>query len=185
MNIPNSLTLARIALMPVLIMCFERDPNLPNMIATVIVLIAALTDLVDGYIARHWNQKSILGAVLDPIADKLVVLISSLLVLMRYQDTLMLWLIMLLLSREFIVAGLREAAACQQNTQAIPVNIIGKVKTCLQMTAIIIFMLYYSAMPQWVLILGWMTLVSACVLSLLSMVQYGSHFLRTLQLGDI
>lgn len=180
MNIPNMLTLARIALMPVLVLCFEQDPEKSNFYAASIMVFAAITDFIDGYIARAWNQKTLVGAVLDPIADKVVILIGMVLLVTRYQSPWILGLILIMLSREFIVSGLRESAASQPNKQAIPVNQIGKVKTCAQMIAMIALMLFYPVLPEWVFILGMVALVTATVFSLISLCQYSIVFVKTL-----
>lgn len=180
MNIPNILTLMRIALMPLLVVVFEQDATQANYYASVIMFIAAFTDFIDGYIARAWNQKTRIGAVLDPIADKVVLLIGMTLILTRYNSIVILALVLIMLTREFIVSGLRESAAGQSNHQAIPVSQIGKLKTCIQMVAMICLMVFYPGLPHWVLIMGMLTLMLATILSLISLYQYSILFLKTL-----
>jgi len=141
MNLPNLLASARIALAPLMfIVLVNRDLLLFEGIhsswldyfAALIFVIASATDFFDGYIARNWNQKTQLGAILDPLADKMLTLAAFLgLMMMGRADP---WAIYLILTREFFITGLRVAAIGEGKD--IAASMAGKVKTVLQMIAI-------------------------------------------------
>jgi len=141
MNLPNLLASARIALAPLMfIVLVNRDLSLFEGIhsswldyfAALIFVIASATDFFDGYIARNWNQKTQLGAILDPLADKMLTLAAFLgLMMMGRADP---WAIYLILTREFFITGLRVAAIGEGKD--IAASMAGKVKTVLQMIAI-------------------------------------------------
>ena len=141
MNLPNLLASARIALAPLMfIVLVNRDLSFFEGIhsswldyfAALIFVIASATDFFDGYIARHWNQKTQLGAILDPLADKMLTLAAFLgLMMMGRADP---WAIYLILTREFFITGLRVAAIGEGKD--IAASMAGKVKTVLQMIAI-------------------------------------------------
>lgn len=134
-TIPNLLTYARIALVPVLVMTFFVSGDMARWIAVGIFIVASVTDFVDGYIARAWQQQSGLGTMLDPIADKL--LVAAALLLLAANETIAgvsLFAAVIILSREILVSGLREYLATLQ--VSVPVTQLAKWKTALQMTAI-------------------------------------------------
>jgi len=141
MNLPNMLASMRIGLAPLMfIILVNRD--LPifegihaswlDYFAALIFVIASATDFFDGYIARHWNQKTQLGAILDPLADKMLTLAAFLGLMMM--DRANAWAIYLILTREFFITGLRVAAMGEGKN--IAASMAGKVKTVLQMIAI-------------------------------------------------
>ncbi len=141
MNLPNLLASTRIALAPLMLIvlinrdlsCFEGiHSSWLDFFAALIFVIASATDFFDGYIARHWNQKTQLGAILDPLADKMLTLAAFLgLMMMGRADP---WAIYLILTREFFITGLRVAAIGEGKD--IAASMAGKVKTVLQMIAI-------------------------------------------------
>ncbi len=134
-NLPNQLTYARIALVPVLVATFFISGDIGRWIAVGIFVVASVTDFIDGYIARAWQQQSSLGAMLDPIADKL--LVAAALLLLAADETIAgisLFAAVIILSREILVSGLREYLA--QLQVSVPVTQLAKWKTALQMTAI-------------------------------------------------
>ncbi|MEE2770366.1 MAG: CDP-diacylglycerol--glycerol-3-phosphate 3-phosphatidyltransferase [Pseudomonadota bacterium] len=172
MTIPNILTLIRILLMPLFVYVFSTSINQSNYIATCIIIIACMTDFFDGWIARWLNQKSILGMIFDPIADKLMLTVVLILLIKRYPDITIVWLSILLLAREFIVAGIREALAIITKKGSLPVSLFGKIKTTLQMIAIIILVVYYSEMPNIIYQTGFYMLCIATFMSMYSMITY-------------
>lgn len=172
MNVPNYLTLLRIILMPILVYFFSIKPSEPNNFATCIVIIACLTDFLDGWIARRFDQKSVLGMIFDPIADKLMLSVVLILLTKRYTSFALPIITMLLLSREFIVAGIREALAILTRKATLPVSILGKIKTTLQMISIIILVVYNTTMPIFVYEVGFYMLCFATLLSMYSMFTY-------------
>ncbi|WP_041961699.1 CDP-diacylglycerol--glycerol-3-phosphate 3-phosphatidyltransferase [Sulfurospirillum cavolei] len=141
MNLPNLLASTRIALAPLMfILLVNRDLALfeglhvswLDYFAALIFVIASATDFFDGYIARNWNQKTQLGAILDPLADKMLTLAAFLGLMMI--DRANAWAIYLILTREFFITGLRVAAIGEGKN--IAASMAGKVKTVLQMIAI-------------------------------------------------
>jgi CDP-diacylglycerol--glycerol-3-phosphate 3-phosphatidyltransferase len=128
LNLPNFLTLVRILLVPVLVVALlDETPN-GDTIAAIVFAIAALTDGLDGYIARSRESVTTFGKVMDPIADKL--LIAAALISLVSLDRVAAWVAMVIIAREFAVSGLRIAAG--QQGVVIPASLLGKAKTILQ-----------------------------------------------------
>jgi len=131
MNLPNLLTLLRIFFVPVLVTALVGEAR-REMLALAIFLAAALTDLLDGYLARRWKQITTVGTLLDPIADKL--LISAALISLVQVHAISGWMAILIIGREFAISGLRSIAAAEGYT--IAANEIGKTKMVFQVVAI-------------------------------------------------
>jgi cardiolipin synthase len=139
-NIPNLLTYARIVAVPIIVLCFFVEGRLASSdfarwTALILFAVASITDYLDGYLARIWNQTSNIGRMLDPIADKL--LVASVLLLMAADGTIAgwsIWAAIVILCREILVSGLREYLAALK--VAVPVTRIAKWKTTIQMVAI-------------------------------------------------
>lgn len=138
LNTPNKLTIARMIITPVFLAVLLWE-SLPHrfLFATIIYLIAAITDAIDGKLARKNNQITNFGKLLDPIADK--VLTTSALLAFLVMDLCNIWIVMIVLTREFAVASIRMIAAA--NGVVIPANFWGKLKTVSQMTFTIVIML--------------------------------------------
>jgi CDP-diacylglycerol---glycerol-3-phosphate 3-phosphatidyltransferase len=140
-NLPNFLAFLRVALAPLMLWLITDRAN-PlfagihsswlDYFAALIFVLASVTDFFDGYIARSWNQKTILGAILDPLADKMLTLAAFLGLMLI--DRANIWAIYLILTREFFITGLRVMAAGQNLSVA--ASMAGKVKTVSQMIAI-------------------------------------------------
>lgn len=130
MNLPNVITLIRLAVVPALVYYLEVKGG--NGIALILFLAASLTDWVDGYLARKLNQTTALGALLDPLVDK--VLVTAALLGLVAQDLVPAWSVTLVLTREFLITGLRTAAMSANILLA--ASWTGKTKTVVQMTAI-------------------------------------------------
>ena len=142
MNLPNKLTVMRILLVPILVIISMIDfPvelwNIPlgYILADIIFIIAAITDKIDGYLARKNNQVTTFGKFLDPIADKILV-VSALIILVG-RGTIPAWIPIIIVFREFLVSGYRLIAS-RQNGKVIAANKWGKLKTVTQMIAIIL-----------------------------------------------
>ncbi|NML74133.1 CDP-diacylglycerol--glycerol-3-phosphate 3-phosphatidyltransferase [Rhizobium sp. S-51] len=139
-NIPNLLTYARIVAVPLIVVCFFIEGKLESSdfarwTGLWLFIIASITDYLDGYLARIWNQTSNIGKMLDPIADKL--LVASVLLLMAADGTIAgwsLWAAITILCREILVSGLREYLAALK--VPVPVTRIAKWKTTAQMFAL-------------------------------------------------
>src|SRR5687768_10010036 len=134
MNLPNAITIARIFLVPfvVVVLLTTRFPHWEFWGVT-LFLVAALTDLLDGYVARRRKQVTTLGRLLDPIADKL--LISSALISLVQLQLAPAWMVVIIIGREFAVSGLRNIAASEGFT--IEASPLGKGKMVLQVAAVI------------------------------------------------
>ena len=130
MNLPNQITLVRVILVPVfvVIMLMGTIPN-NDVIACVIFCVACASDFVDGYLARKWNLVTNFGKFADPLADKL--LVSAALICLVDLGRLPSWVVIIIISREFIISGLRLIAV--DNGIVIAANYWGKVKTVVQM----------------------------------------------------
>lgn len=135
-SIPNLLTYGRILCVPLIVLCLKIDnSDFGRWIAVWIFAIASITDFLDGYLARIWNQTSNIGRMLDPIADKL--LVASILLLLAEDRTIggwSLWAAIIILCREILVSGLREYLAALK--VSVPVTRIAKWKTTTQLVAI-------------------------------------------------
>ncbi len=136
-NLANRLTLLRIILIPVFVVFLLSQLSWGDWAAVVVFVIAALTDSVDGYVARKHNQITVFGQFLDPLADKL--LISAALITLVGQGRLSAWLAMIIITREFAVSGLRLYA--WSNGKVIAASSLGKFKTVSQVIAIIFWIL--------------------------------------------
>lgn len=141
MNLPNTLTLLRIFFVPVLVSALVQGPRQVQMfgisaasdhIALVVFLAAALTDLLDGYLARKWHQITTVGTLLDPIADKL--LVSAALISLVQIQIVPGWMAVLVIGREFAISGLRSIAAAEG--YVIKASDLGKTKLVTQVIAI-------------------------------------------------
>jgi len=141
LNLPNALALFRIALAPLMLWFFiDREntifsswhPTWLDYFAGLIFVIASVTDFFDGFIARSWNQMTKLGAILDPLADKMLVLAGF--IGLMVIDRASAWAVFIILSREFFITGLRVVAADEGKNVAS--TMAGKIKTVVQMIAI-------------------------------------------------
>ena len=139
MNLPNILTLSRIAAVPlvVILLLFESKQNC--FWAAVIFTAASITDWLDGYLARKWGIVTILGKFLDPLADKLIVMAA--LIMLIPLDRVPAWAVFVVLARELIVSGIRSIASSEGIV--IAASDLGKYKTIFQMVAIVGLLLHY------------------------------------------
>ncbi len=124
-TIPNQITLARIAFVPLLMFLILFESDVTRFLAMILFFLAAVSDAVDGYIARSLNQTSLFGKLADPIADKL--LIAGALIAFLQLGELSAWAVLLIIAREFLVTGLRILAISEG--QAIGARFLGKAKT--------------------------------------------------------
>lgn len=140
MNLPNKITLTRIFLIPICVFLLLINSVTTNIISVLIFVLACLTDALDGYIARKNNLVTDFGKFMDPLVDKL--LIISVAIALVELKKISCWVVILIAWRELIVTGFRLIAA-KKNT-VIAANILGKIKTVLQMLMIIIIMLGFQ-----------------------------------------
>ena len=171
MNLPNILTMSRIVMIPVMVFCFYLWPaDNAHYVAAWVFMIASFTDFVDGYLARKLDQSTPLGAFLDPVADKLSVVIALALLIEHYAT---LWLTIpaiIIIGREVVISALREWMAELGKRANVAVSVVGKVKTFLQMAAITMVMGF--ADDHWMGILGMISLYVAAALTIWSMYEY-------------
>ncbi|WPX96748.1 CDP-diacylglycerol--glycerol-3-phosphate 3-phosphatidyltransferase [Candidatus Bandiella euplotis] len=138
-NIPNILTLLRILLIPVLVAVFYIESKFAHYVAVSIFIFASITDYFDGALARAWKVQSDFGKVLDPIADKL--LVAATLMMMVDKGIAPVLPTLVILCREILVSGMREHLAELKVQVSLPVSRLAKIKTAAQMAAIIILLL--------------------------------------------
>jgi CDP-diacylglycerol--glycerol-3-phosphate 3-phosphatidyltransferase len=172
MNLPNSLTLARIFLVPIVVaVLLTLEIRVWALWGASLFLAAALTDLLDGYLARRRKQVTTLGRLLDPIADKL--LISSALIALVQLKIAPAWMVAIIIGREFAVSGLRSIAA--HEGFSIDVSPLGKGKMVTQVAAVVGLILGYKY-GGWVQSTATMLLWAVVFFALVSMVQYFREF---------
>jgi CDP-diacylglycerol--glycerol-3-phosphate 3-phosphatidyltransferase len=186
MNLPNTLTITRIFFVPFLVAVLVQEKIIlhwngavitNDVIALIIFWAAAITDLLDGYLARRWRQVTTIGTLLDPIADKL--LVSAALISLVQQHVVAGWLVVLLVGREFAVSGLRSIAAVEGYT--IKASELGKAKTFWQVIAISLLMI--SIHHQWVSRWAKLSLYVVVLFSLWSAVAYFGRFWRKVDIA--
>lgn len=172
MSVPNYLTFARIALIPLFVVVFYLPGEWTFLVSTAIFGIAAATDWLDGYLARRMGVTTPLGAFLDPVADKLLVAIALVLLVERDSNMLMTIPAAIIIGREITVTALREWMAQIGKNASVAVSWLGKLKTTLQMTAIIVLLLFNPATHPYLHFVGLVCLIAAAVLTIWSMIQY-------------
>jgi len=178
MNYANFLSCLRIFLIPILVIVFFISDQSPRIILVFIFAVSCITDYLDGYIARKMNQVSLLGKFLDPVADKLLVITSTLLVLFYYNSLIIFIPICIIIVREVLVSALREWVAISNlkdsfsKGKSLEVNYIGKIKTFIQMLSIGFLLFSGSVFTIDTYVVGLYGIYLAAFLSLLSMLIY-------------
>ena len=168
MNLPNKLTIMRVILIPFFVF-FLLSPYFPaygNYIAVAIFIVASLTDMLDGKIARKYNLVTNFGKFMDPLADKL--LVCSAMICLIELDRLAAWIVIVIIAREFIISGFRLVAS--DNGVVIAASYWGKFKTTFQMLMVIVLILDIQ-MPFFPLIRTVLTYV-ALILTVVSLIDY-------------
>lgn len=175
LNVPMALTWARIAFIPLIVGIFYLpdaflSPHMKNLLACAMFAIAAVTDALDGFLARRWNMMTAKGAFLDAVADKLIVC-SAIVVLLSFERVDMI-VALIIIGREIAVTALREWMAKIHAAKFVKVNAYGKIKTILQMLAIG-FLLYFDPLFGIdIALIGTVFVYLACALTLYSMMVY-------------
>ena len=176
LNVPNLITWLRITLIPLLIAIFYLpdawlSPDGKNVAACAVFVVAALSDWLDGYLARALNQASAFGAFLDPVADKLIV--AAALVVLLQLDRVEPVVALIIIGREIAISALREWMAQLGKSKSVAVAYIGKVKTASQMVAIPLLLYHGEVLgvldAHW---LGTILIYMAAALTVVSMVHY-------------
>ncbi|WP_322520406.1 CDP-diacylglycerol--glycerol-3-phosphate 3-phosphatidyltransferase [Guyparkeria halophila] len=174
MTLPMTLTWLRIAAIPLMVVVFLFTPaEFARPAAAWIFGLASLTDFLDGYLARRWNQQSAFGAFLDPVADKLIVTVALVLLVFSDGDLPIVIATAVIIGREVFVSALREWMASRGISAAVKVSSLGKLKTTAQMFAIL-FLLYYFPLFGVidVYLIGYWLLMIAALLTFVSGAQY-------------
>lgn len=165
MNLPNKLTMFRVVLIPffVVLLLVDITPY-DNWIALVIFIVASLTDLLDGKIARKYNLVTNFGKFMDPLADKL--LVCSALICLVEMERIAAWMVIVIIAREFIISGFRLVAS--DNGVVIAASYWGKFKTTFQMVMICLMIADLEALSVVTTIVTW----AAVILTVVSLVDY-------------
>jgi len=171
-NIPTVITLSRILIIPVFILVATTDP----LLGAVIFALASVTDLLDGYLARRQKQITKLGILLDPLADKLLVI--SALIMLVDMEVVPAWIAIIIILREFLVTGLR-IVALSRNIM-IPAESGGKIKTSTQVSSILILLIDRTSIDIDLYSLGITLLSVAMLIGIVSGVRYFVLFWRRL-----
>jgi len=172
MNVPNMLTLLRLALIPVFVLLFYLPFKWTNLACAALFTLAAVTDLLDGYLARRLGQTSDFGAFLDPVADKLMVGVVLVLLVGDHPTPFLAIPAAVIIGREITVSGLREWMAGMGERTTVAVSIVGKIKTTLQMIAMILLIYRDPLGPFDTWTVGMALLYVAVILTLWSMIAY-------------
>lgn len=163
MNTPNIITLTRIALIPILVIFYYLPFSWVNIACGLVFAIACATDWLDGYLARKFDQSTALGAFLDPVADKLIVAVALVLLCVSNTNPWLTIPAIVIICREIVISALREWMAELGKRSNVAVSYVGKVKTAMQMLAILILL---SVEPE--NIWSWAGMVALYVAALLT-----------------
>ena len=164
MNLPNKLTLLRMAMIPLFVIFMMVQAPFGRYVALAIFVAASLTDTADGYIARKYNLVTDFGKFMDPLADKL--LVCSAMICLVHTNEIPFWIVIIIIAREFIISGFRLVAA--DNGIVIAASMWGKVKTVFQMVMVIVILLN---VPSWT-ILEQILIYASLALTIVSLVDY-------------
>ena len=180
MNLPNKLTIVRVCLIPFFVaaLLFDHGNNYTmRIVANVLFIIASLTDLFDGKIARKYNMVTNFGKFMDPLADKL--LVCSALICLIELGQLAAWVVIIIISREFIISGFRLVAA--DNGVVIAASYWGKFKTTFQMAGVILMIFNIPALT----LVTNIVVVIAVALTIISLVDYVAKNIKILTEGGM
>jgi len=170
-NLPNILTLVRIALIPIFIIVYYLPWQWSHVASAAIFGLAALTDWVDGFLARKLDQVTPFGAFLDPVADKLIVVAAIVLLLEVHSTPWFALPAIVIIGREIVISALREWMANLGVGDNVAVSVLGKIKTWIQMVAVALLLL---AKPEqeWLMQIGFVAIYVAALMTIWSMIQY-------------
>ncbi len=172
LTLPTMLTLFRVALLPVMVLVFYAGFRGSNVAAAIIFLAAALTDWLDGYVARRYNLGSAFGAFLDPVADKLMVAVTLFLLVQENPTPLMAITSAIIVGREITISALREWMAEIGERGLVKVALLGKLKTVMQIVAIEVLLYQHDLEGLRLFHVGEALLVIAAALTIWSGLDY-------------
>ena len=170
MNLANAITSFRLLLIPMVVGSYYSDWAFSNVAAAALFTLASLSDWLDGYLARRLEIATDLGAFLDPVADKL--LVSAVLIMLSTQFPVLLLPVMLIVSREIVISALREWMSARGKRDVVAVAYSGKLKTTVQMLAIILLILVTESSHDYLIWLGLGMIYLAALLGLYSAYLY-------------
>lgn len=179
LNLPNILSIVRILTAPILIVLLLDPDKVLSLAAALVFALVCLTDWVDGYLARKWGLITAFGKFLDPLADK--VLVTTALIMLIPLGRVPAWMVALIIGREMAVTGLRVVASTMGIS--IPASILGKYKTLLQIIAIVPLIVHHSYFGIDFHAVGFVILIIAFVMTVVSGVDYFLKFFRSHTLG--
>ena len=174
LNLPNSITMLRVGIIPVLFFLLSDPGRMWSLIIAILFIMAALTDLLDGYVARKYHIVTNIGKLLDPITDKIIV--NTAMILMIPIDRIPAWIVSLIIIRDFIVDGIRTIATSEG--MIIDASKLGKRKTLCQIFAISALMIHYPFIGADAHIVGMVILYISLWLTIHSGVDYLLMFYR-------
>ncbi len=177
-NVPNLLSLSRILSVPVFILLMLEPSPLRALIAGIVFSLASATDWLDGYLARKWGQVTKMGKLLDPIADKILIMAALVILVEIRSDIVHAWIAIVIIGREFAVTGLRAIASSEGII--IPAESVGKYKVGAQITAVLCLLLDYYMISDWLRNLGAVALWVAMILSVYSAIKYFKTYWKQL-----
>ena len=166
MNIPTKITLFRIFLVPVFAVLALSQMKFGNILAAAVFIIASISDFIDGYYARRYNMVTNLGKFLDPLADKILVLTAM--IILVSTGRLAVWILIVIMCRDFMVDGLRLLAI--EHNEVIAASKVAKLKTAMQMVMVIVLLLSGVFTAEWYIVLChvitalavWLTVYTGC-----------------------
>lgn len=175
MNLPNKLSLMRIGSVPVITLLLVLDGFVwTKYAALVLFILAAITDFVDGHIARKYNLVTNFGKFIDPVADKMLVL--STMIMLSWHAVLPAWLVVAVLFRELAVDGLRLVAVEQGHV--IAAGKLGKLKTICQMVMLIAHLVFFAQFPLLHILAGWLLIPSQLAVLVMTVWSGADYFIR-------
>ena len=167
-NLPNTITLARISVVPFLFFLLMSPGPFWSLVLACLFVLAAITDFLDGFIARKYNMITTMGKFLDPLADKLIV--NSAMILMIPIGRIDAWIVVIIIMRDLIVDGIRSIASSEGIY--IQASVLGKQKTLAQIIAVTALMIHYPFLGLDAHLVGTIILYVACVLTIYSGMDY-------------
>jgi CDP-diacylglycerol--glycerol-3-phosphate 3-phosphatidyltransferase len=175
MNIPNILTLLRVALIPIFVVVFYLPWSGAHITTAILFMLASITDWLDGYLARTLQQISAFGKFLDPVADKLMVAVALVLIVGEYQGKYNVTLTIpaaIIVGREIVISALREWMAEVGKSKSVAVSYLGKIKTAFQMVSLTLLLAELVIFHGILINIGIVLLWLSAALTLWSMIIY-------------
>ena len=174
-NLPNTISMLRIGVIPILFFLLLSPGKVMSLVIAILFIAAALTDLLDGYIARKYQIVTTMGKFLDPIADKLIV--NTAMIMMIPISRIPAWIVAVIVIRDFAVDGIRNIAS--SNGIVIQASPLGKRKTLCQIFAVSALMIHYPFFGADAHLVGMVILYIALILTVVSGIEYFVKFYRT------